>query len=108
MKINLAKFSANCHFIVILSLQFVFVNLHWDKLFLNGLEFIFMLLNFQRIVETLMTQNANDGQMFSVTGIIRFRNNVHIGANCVLRNKRKPCEKNVKNSSLMNENYKEK
>lgn len=105
---NLAKFSANCHFIIISSLQFVFVNLHWGKLFLNGLEFIFMLFNFQQIVETLMTQNANDGQMFSVTGIIRFRNNVHIGANCVLRNKRKPCEKNVKNSSLMNENYKEK
>lgn len=108
MKINLAKFSANCHFIVISSLQFVFVNLHWGKLFLNGLEFIFMLFNFQQIVETLMTQNANDGQMFSVTGIIRFRNSVHIGANCVLCNKRKPCEKNVKNSSLMNENYIEK
>lgn len=46
-----------------------------------------MLLNFQRIVETLMTQNANDGQMFFVTGTIRFRNNVHIGAACVLRNK---------------------
>lgn len=75
---------------------------------MNGLEFIFMLFNFQQIVETLMTQNANDGQMFSVTGIIRFRNSVHIGANCVLRNKRKPCEKNVKNSSLMNENYIEK
>lgn len=108
MKINLAKFSANCHFIIISSLQFVFVNLHWGKLFLNGLEFIFMLFNFQQIVETLMTQNANDGQMFSVTGIIRFRNSVHIGANCVLCNKRKPCEKNVKNSSLMNENYIEK
>lgn len=108
MKINLAKFSANCHFIIISSLQFVFVNLHWGKLFLNGLEFIFMLFNFQQIVETLMTQNANDGQMFSVTGIIRFRNSVHIGANCVLCNKRKQCEKNVKNSSLMNENYIEK
>lgn len=96
MKINLAKCSANCHFIVILSLQFIFVNLHCGKLFLNGLEFIFMLFNFQQIVETLMTQNANDGQMFSVTGIIRFRINVHIGANCVQRNKRNHVEKMLK------------
>lgn len=55
-----------------------------------------MLFNFQQIVETLMTQNANDGQMFSVTGIIRFRNNVHIGANCVQRNKRNHVEKMLK------------
>lgn len=55
-----------------------------------------------------MMQNVNVGQMFFVIGIIRFRNSVYIGVNCVLCNKRKLCEKNVKNFLLMNENYIEK
>lgn len=43
-----------------------------------------------------MMQNVNDGQMFFVIGIIRFRNSVYIGVNCVLCNKRKLCEKMLK------------